>query len=193
MLSRHPVIACARLRVATTRRRPLSSNGRARAPSLEKGRFVWPSPANGKVVISPAQLGMLAPGISVSSTICCLSAQLQRRRHSTVITSARCIVLEVRLSLLLERGHPGRPRSRRTYRAVTVQCLLWQILRSPRQVLSLRNKSKLGGRLARSRFAALLYVPRRRTDTCSPLRLLRPPGTRYGSRISPQRGDKPRD
>jgi transposase len=26
---------------------------------LEKGRFVWPSPADGKVVITPAQLGML--------------------------------------------------------------------------------------------------------------------------------------
>src|SRR5215472_758305 len=51
---------------------------------------------------------MLAPGISVSSTICCLSLQLQRRRRSTVITSARCIVLEVRLSLLLEPSHSRR-------------------------------------------------------------------------------------
>src|SRR6516225_6581577 len=50
---------------------------------------------------------MLAPGISVSSTICCLSLQLQRRRRSTVITSARCIVLQVRLSLLLEPSHPS--------------------------------------------------------------------------------------
>jgi len=30
---------------------------------LEKGRFVWPSPADGKVVISSAQLGMLLEGI----------------------------------------------------------------------------------------------------------------------------------
>src|ERR1700758_486816 len=66
---------------------------------------------------------MLAPGISVSSTICCLSAQLQRRRRSTVITSARCIVLEVRLSLLLERGHARHRRSRRPHRAVTRQRL----------------------------------------------------------------------
>jgi hypothetical protein len=29
------------------------------AKRLEKGRFVWPSPADGKVVITPAQLGML--------------------------------------------------------------------------------------------------------------------------------------
>jgi transposase len=29
------------------------------AKRLEKGRFVWPSPANGKVAISPPQLGML--------------------------------------------------------------------------------------------------------------------------------------
>ena len=30
---------------------------------LERGRFVWPSPADGKVVITPAQLGMLLEGI----------------------------------------------------------------------------------------------------------------------------------
>ncbi|MEQ9330202.1 IS66 family insertion sequence element accessory protein TnpB [Thalassobaculum sp.] len=30
---------------------------------LEKGRFVWPSPADGKVVVSPAQLAMLLEGI----------------------------------------------------------------------------------------------------------------------------------
>ena len=29
------------------------------AKRLEKGRFVWPSPADGKVVITPAQLGIL--------------------------------------------------------------------------------------------------------------------------------------
>jgi len=29
----------------------------------ERGRFVWPSPANGKVVITPAQLAMLLGGI----------------------------------------------------------------------------------------------------------------------------------
>src|SRR5215472_2171533 len=55
---------------------------------------------------------MLAPGISVSSTICCLSVQLQRRRRSTMITSARCIVPEVRLSLLLEPGHARHRASR---------------------------------------------------------------------------------
>jgi len=30
---------------------------------LEKGRFVWPSPAQGKIVITPAQLSMLLEGI----------------------------------------------------------------------------------------------------------------------------------
>ncbi len=30
---------------------------------LEKGRFVWPSPADGKVSVSPAQLSMLLEGI----------------------------------------------------------------------------------------------------------------------------------
>lgn len=33
------------------------------AKRLEKGSFVWPSPADGKVVITPAQLGMLLEGI----------------------------------------------------------------------------------------------------------------------------------
>ena len=33
------------------------------AKRLEKGRFVWPSPGDGKVVITPAQLGMLPEGI----------------------------------------------------------------------------------------------------------------------------------
>ena len=48
-----------------------------------------------------------------------MSVRLQRRRRSTVITSARCLVLEVRLSLLLEPSHPRRQGSRRTHRAVT--------------------------------------------------------------------------
>jgi transposase len=30
---------------------------------LEKGRFIWPSPADGMVAISPAQLGYLLSGI----------------------------------------------------------------------------------------------------------------------------------
>lgn len=30
---------------------------------LEKGRFVWPSPAQGKVSVTPAQLAMLLEGI----------------------------------------------------------------------------------------------------------------------------------
>ena len=29
------------------------------AKRLERGRFVWPSAAHGKVVLTPAQLGML--------------------------------------------------------------------------------------------------------------------------------------
>ena len=33
------------------------------AKRLEKGRFAWPSPADGKVVITSAQLGMLLEGI----------------------------------------------------------------------------------------------------------------------------------
>jgi transposase len=33
------------------------------AKRLEKGRFVWPSPADGRVVITPAQLAMLLEGI----------------------------------------------------------------------------------------------------------------------------------
>ncbi len=30
---------------------------------LEKGRFVWPSPADGKVSVTPAQMAMLLEGI----------------------------------------------------------------------------------------------------------------------------------
>ena len=33
------------------------------AKRLERGRFVWPSPADGRVVITPAQLAMLLEGI----------------------------------------------------------------------------------------------------------------------------------
>ena len=33
------------------------------AKRLEHGRFIWPSPADGSVVISPAQLGYLLEGI----------------------------------------------------------------------------------------------------------------------------------
>ena len=33
------------------------------AKRLERGRFVWPSPADGVVAISPAQLGYLLEGI----------------------------------------------------------------------------------------------------------------------------------
>jgi transposase len=33
------------------------------AKRLERGRFVWPSPANGKVAITAAQLAMLLEGI----------------------------------------------------------------------------------------------------------------------------------
>jgi transposase len=32
------------------------------AKRLERGRFVWPSPADGRVVITPAQLAMLLEG-----------------------------------------------------------------------------------------------------------------------------------
>jgi transposase len=33
------------------------------AKRLERGRFIWPSPADGVVTISPAQLGSLLEGI----------------------------------------------------------------------------------------------------------------------------------
>src|SRR3981189_1080619 len=33
------------------------------AKRLERGRFIWPSPADGTVVLTPAQLGMLMEGI----------------------------------------------------------------------------------------------------------------------------------
>ena len=36
------------------------------AKRLEKGRFVWPSPADGKVVITSAQLGMRFPAVTAA-------------------------------------------------------------------------------------------------------------------------------
>jgi transposase len=33
------------------------------AKRLERGRFIWPSPADGVVAVSPAQLGYLLEGI----------------------------------------------------------------------------------------------------------------------------------
>jgi transposase len=33
------------------------------AKRLEKGRFIWPSPADGVIVITPAQLGYMLEGI----------------------------------------------------------------------------------------------------------------------------------
>ena len=33
------------------------------AKRLERGRFIWPSPADGKVSVTPAQLAMLLEGI----------------------------------------------------------------------------------------------------------------------------------
>ena len=33
------------------------------AKRLERGRFIWPSPADGTVAITPAQLGYLLEGI----------------------------------------------------------------------------------------------------------------------------------
>lgn len=36
---------------------------RVSAKRLEKGRFLWPSPAEGVVAITPAQLGYLLEGI----------------------------------------------------------------------------------------------------------------------------------
>ena len=36
---------------------------------LERGRFLWPSPADGVVAISPAQMGYLLSGIDLSSVL----------------------------------------------------------------------------------------------------------------------------
>jgi transposase len=33
------------------------------AKRLERGRFIWPSPADGTVAVTPAQLGYLLEGI----------------------------------------------------------------------------------------------------------------------------------
>ena len=45
---------------------------------LERGRFIWPTPTEGAVTISPAQLGYMLEGICPSSNA--LSAKYGRRR-----------------------------------------------------------------------------------------------------------------
>ena len=50
---------------------------------LEKGRFVWPSPAEGKLVVSQAQLAMLLEAIDWRSTAYLASAH-RRLIHFTV-------------------------------------------------------------------------------------------------------------
>ena len=42
---------------------PKSLHSQLRYKRLERGRFLWPSPADGAVTISPAQLGYLLSGI----------------------------------------------------------------------------------------------------------------------------------
>jgi hypothetical protein len=96
---------------------------------------------------------MLAPGISVSSTSCCLSAQLQRRQRSTIITSARCIVLDVRLSLPLEPSHPRRRGSRRPHRAVTQKASRPFLKCEPLHTLRVDIELKIDGSLRRHRSA----------------------------------------
>jgi transposase len=54
------------------------------AKRLEKGRFVWPSPADGMVVISPAQLGMLLEGIASGSVNSRCYANPSSRRPSAI-------------------------------------------------------------------------------------------------------------
>ena len=41
----------------------LTAPARGEDGVLERGRFIWPSPADGVVAISPAQLGYLLEGI----------------------------------------------------------------------------------------------------------------------------------
>ncbi|MBZ9790867.1 transposase [Rhizobium sp. 3T7] len=40
-----------------------SANTRSSSKKLERGRFIWPSAADGTVVITPSQLGYLLEGI----------------------------------------------------------------------------------------------------------------------------------
>ncbi|WP_210340462.1 IS66 family insertion sequence element accessory protein TnpB [Bradyrhizobium sp. CCBAU 51753] len=42
---------------------PKSLHSQLRYKRLERGRFLWPSPADGAITISPAQLGYLLSGI----------------------------------------------------------------------------------------------------------------------------------
>jgi transposase len=49
------------------------------AKRLERGRFIWPSPADGVVTITPAQLGYLLEGIDCGG---CRGGRGGRRRQA---------------------------------------------------------------------------------------------------------------
>jgi transposase len=51
------------------------------AKRLERGRFIWPSPADGTVTITPAQLGYLLEG----STGACRSGPGVRKRRADLL------------------------------------------------------------------------------------------------------------
>lgn len=54
------------------------------AKRLERGRFVWPSPADGPVVITPAQLATLLEGIELAHAEADLATRHGRLSCGTV-------------------------------------------------------------------------------------------------------------
>ena len=53
---------------------------------LERGRFLWPQPADGAVTISPAQLGYLLEGIVWTPS----AGQVRSRRSGTLSGAGLC-------------------------------------------------------------------------------------------------------
>jgi transposase len=50
---------------------------------LERGRFVWPSSKEGKLILSPAQLAMLLEGINVLA-VCQMDVETELEKHTKI-------------------------------------------------------------------------------------------------------------
>jgi hypothetical protein len=89
------------------------------AKRLERGRFIWPSPANGMVTITPAQLGYLLEGIDWRmpqqtwrpQAVGCWIVTIALRCNEAG-SDHQVLIFQIRL-----RRHPGRPEPSRDSRA----------------------------------------------------------------------------
>ena len=66
------------------------------AKRLEHGRFIWPSPADGVVAVSPAQLGYLLEGIDLAASGAQLAARARGLTAAKRRSRARKSVTQIR-------------------------------------------------------------------------------------------------